>query len=195
MTDPENSSLVSCNRPQPSRHGVIWALAWLRLLAARFGVRDRRGVTSLFVAVSMTTLVGLIGMGTEVGGWYLEKRHGQNAADAAAWAGAAMLAYGQSFSAAKTAATNEATKNGFTKGGNITVTVNPYQNNNSAVEVIVSQTQPTLLAGAFIPTVTVNNRAAVGPGASGGNNCVLALGSGGLQMGGNSTDTAPACGL
>ena len=62
----------------------------LRRLAA-----DRRGVTALVFAVSAVAVLGLVGLGAEAGTWYLEKRHGQNAADAAAIAGALALAAGQ----------------------------------------------------------------------------------------------------
>jgi Flp pilus assembly protein TadG len=53
---------------------------------------DRRGATAVTFALSAIALTGLAGLGAEVGTWYVMKRHGQNAADAAAVAGALTLA-------------------------------------------------------------------------------------------------------
>jgi hypothetical protein len=153
----------------------------------------------------MTTLLGMIGMGTEVGGWYLEKRHGQNAADGAAMAGALMLAGGANSVNAKTAAREEATRNTFTTGGNVTVTVNnppasgSHSGNSGAVEVLIAQIQPTLFAASFIPTVTVNNRA-VAMINSNGLACSLAVknsagGVGDISFQGNATVSMPNCNL
>ena len=55
---------------------------------------DRRGATAVVFALAASALLGLVGLATEGGTWYLEKRHGQNAADAAANAGALALALG-----------------------------------------------------------------------------------------------------
>src|ERR1051325_4389818 len=50
-------------------------------------LKDRRGVTAIAFAVSSTVFIATTGFGIETGTWYLEKRHGQNVADAAALAG------------------------------------------------------------------------------------------------------------
>src|SRR5579859_8011289 len=60
---------------------------------------DRRGATAVAFAAGAAALFGFIGLATEGGTWYLEKRHGQNAADAAAMAGALALSNGQNVAA------------------------------------------------------------------------------------------------
>jgi len=173
----------------------------------RLAVRGRRGALVGTFAVTVTAMLGMVGLGTEVGGWYIGKRHGQNVADGAALAGAMMLASSSSSSVAKTAATTEATNNGFTTGGNITVTANnppasgPNSGSSSAVEVIVSQVQTPVFAGLFIPAMTINNRA-VALVQSSGSACALALDgiavkglTEDLSSGGNATVNAPGCAL
>ena len=65
--------------------------AWLRLTCRRLSA-DRRGVTAVMFAVAALAVLGFVGLAAEGGTWYLEKRHGQNAADAAATAGALAIA-------------------------------------------------------------------------------------------------------
>jgi Flp pilus assembly protein TadG len=50
-------------------------------------LRDRRGVSALMFAACSVGFLGMADFGMEVSTWYLERRHGQNAADAAAIAG------------------------------------------------------------------------------------------------------------
>ena len=50
--------------------------------------RDRRGSVTVIMALCLTALTGFLGLGAEVGLWYLEQRDMQNAADAAAIAAA-----------------------------------------------------------------------------------------------------------
>jgi Flp pilus assembly protein TadG len=160
-------------------------------------VRDRRGALAMTLVISMPTLIGLIGLGTEVGGWYVGKRHGQNAADGAAMAGALMLAGGSNSAAAKTAAREEATNNGFTTGGAVTVTANnPYSGNNSAVEVIIAQTQNPVFGGLFISGMTIRNRA-VAKATGSGFACSLAVtnagGPGDVSLQGSTSISMPNC--
>jgi Flp pilus assembly protein TadG len=70
---------------------------------------DRRGVTAVMFAVSAMVVLGFVGLAAEGGTWYFEKRHGQNAADAAAIAGALALAASQdpSVSGSKVAAATD----------------------------------------------------------------------------------------
>ncbi len=65
--------------------------------AARL-LHDRHGAIALLFSLSAIVLFGLAGLAVEGGARYMEKRHGQNAADAAAMAGAIALAFGQSAS-------------------------------------------------------------------------------------------------
>ena len=58
-------------------------LGWLPALLA-----DRRGVTAFTFAVTFLVFLGMVGLATEVGSWYVGWIQAQNAADAAALAGA-----------------------------------------------------------------------------------------------------------
>ena len=70
--------------------------------------RDERGQTILLVALSLPLLLGFIGMATDVGALFKDKRTMQTAADAGAIAGALHISDGTSIAAAK-AATAHAT--------------------------------------------------------------------------------------
>jgi len=144
--------------------------------------RDRRGGAAITLAISLAGIAGLAGLGTEAAGWYVTKRTMQGAADSAAYTAALALNNGASSTAVASQAKSIAASYGFADGSNsVTVTVNTpplsgnYTNNDSAVEVIVSQPQPLQLAGLFLaapPTIQVRSVAAA-VGSGGG--CVLAL--------------------
>jgi Flp pilus assembly protein TadG len=55
-------------------------------------IGSRRGASALVTVVALTPLIGFMALGAEAGSWYVIKRHAQNAADAAAYAGALELA-------------------------------------------------------------------------------------------------------
>ena len=166
-------------------------------------LRDRRGITApLFAAISVS-LLGIVGLGTDAGLWYLAQAQAQSAADAAALAGALSLAEGSGQTAASTAATSVAQQNGFASGSSATVTVNmppssgAYTASNVAVEAIISQTQTRYLSRLFLasdPVVTVR---AVAEAVDIGSACALATGNvpNALEIGGNSTITGAGCTL
>ena len=108
---------------------MVWSLV---ARATRFVplldcLRDKRGVSALMFTASAVGFVGITGFGMEVSTWYLERRHGQNAADAAAISGVLQLVQSASdYTGAQTAATNVATDNGYTSGSSTaTVTIEP----------------------------------------------------------------------
>src|SRR5262249_62168563 len=81
---------------------------------------DRRGVSAWVATIAMVPLVGMVSLGTEVGSWYVIRRHAQNAADAAAIAGATALAVNDPTpGGAVTAGQAFANSNGF-------ATANPF---------------------------------------------------------------------
>jgi len=82
--------------------------------------RDQAGQTLPMVMFFMVALLGIAGLVVDVGGWYLQKRQVQAAADASALAGANQLPAGWSY--AQTAAQTEYTNNG--KAGDSTTTTN-----------------------------------------------------------------------
>jgi len=57
-------------------------------------LRDQRGQTAVFVVFLLPALLGIGALAIDVGFWYAQKRNVQNAADAAALAGAARLPNG-----------------------------------------------------------------------------------------------------
>lgn len=81
-------------------------------VAARL-VRCEAGNVAVVTGVLMTALVGFVGLGVEVGWWWLEKHRAQTAADAAAFAGGYELLEGGTQNAVATAGLNAARDNGF----------------------------------------------------------------------------------
>jgi len=162
-------------------------------------LRDESGQTLIFVALSMTCILGFAGLATDVGTMFHAKRNEQIAADAAAIAGAAELPYGTTNMT--TAAQGASAQNGFTNGTNsVTVTVNMppqagvYKGISGYVEAVISQPQPTFFMRLFSRTsMTVAARAVATNGSS--NGCVYTLGTSGtdILMNGTVDLTAAFC--
>ncbi len=170
---------------------------------------DERGQTILLVALSLPFMLGFVGMATDVGALFKDKRTIQTAADAAAVAGALSLNNGAYVTAAKKASA----ANGFTDGSNgVIVTVNNpptwsssnYKgaaNNGTQgyVEVTITKPESTIFLSLFgYPSVTVLARA-VGANNAPAPNCayVLANNYGGpaLSISGTMQSLSPQCGL
>jgi len=105
---------------------------------------DRRGGVAVMTAMSLTSLLGFAGLGTEATLWYVAKRNMQGATDAAAFTAATAEAKGQNSTAFTAAAKAVAQQYGFVDGtGGVTVTVNnppvsgPNTGNAQAVEVLI----------------------------------------------------------
>jgi Flp pilus assembly protein TadG len=161
--------------------------------------RDEAGQAIVVVALALVAILGILGLATDIGYLRYTKRQLQTAADAAAIAGAAELAYGDVTSAAQA----DSAANGFTNGTNgATVAVNnPPQSgqhigNSDYVEAIVAKSAPTFFAKAFgVNTVTLQARAVAYVGSA--SNCVFALNpSGGetVSVGGSAT-LSSQCGI
>ena len=153
-------------------------------------LRDRRGASAVVFASSAIVIMGFVGLATEAGTWYLGRRDAQNAADAAAVAGALASIYGAN---ATTSATSIAAQNGFTAGANVAVAINtvPVAGANSQIQVTVSQTMVPLITSLFgIDPVTIGATAAAQV-KSIGSACALAL-SGDLRVTGTSISSACA---
>jgi len=88
---------------------------------------DRRGVSAWVVTVAMVPLLGMISLGTEVGSWHVIRRQAQNAADAAAIAGATALVVNDP-TGPVTAGQSFANSNGFATGGGCSSTATTGQN-------------------------------------------------------------------
>ena len=131
------------------RHGPLRRAA--ALAAAR------RGVTALIFAVSATAVLGFVGLGTEVGTWYLARAQASNVADAAAIAGA-LAAYSGADAGGVEAAANDAvvlaSLNGYSYNPlSVTANYNPpsatYAANATATQVEISVPFASVLASLF----------------------------------------------
>jgi hypothetical protein len=154
----------------------------------------------MFTAVAIPTIL-IVGLGTEAGSWYLIQRRAQNAADAAAYAGALALTVSQS---ANTEGLAYAAQNGFCNTGATGCTAPPagatqsvniavgIVNGNTRVTSVVAQYQPPLLTSlVFNRPVTISAQAAAEikhPQQP----CALSL-TGTLTIGGSQTFTGGNC--
>ena len=149
----------------------------LRDLAA-----DCNGAAAVMLALALSTVLGLAGLGTEVAAWYTAKQTMQGATDAAAFTAVTARSAGASVAQLTTEAKSITSKYAFTDGtAGVTVTVNnpplsgAYAGKSTAVEVIISQPQTPLISGVVMssgPTISARSVAAA---VTSGSGCVVAL--------------------
>jgi Flp pilus assembly protein TadG len=162
----------------------------------------RGGYILLVTALSLFAFIGLVGLATDVGWLYFNRRAAQVAADAASFGAIAELNLGHTTTVVS-AAQGDAALNGFTNGvGGVTVAVNNppqsgnYLGQNMSVEVIVSKTVPLLfLQGLGFASTPVSARSVSREGDS--PNCVYVLDtsdSGTFSASGGATFTSQ-CGI
>jgi Flp pilus assembly protein TadG len=171
--------------------------------------RRPSGQVFLLVSIALVVLLGMAALAVDIGNLWTTRRLMQSAADAGAVAGADEKAIGGSSSAITAAAKDASSHNGFVDGGTrpgasstITVAVhNPptsgaFAANSNAVQVDVSQTQPTyfmkVLGWSAVPVSTTAVAVTLGSGS-----CVYALDPtqpGALTVGGTAT-VSSSCGL
>src|SRR6202034_2482234 len=125
-------------------------------------IRDREGGVAVMTAVTMTSLLGAAGLGTEATLWYVAERNQQGATDAAAFTAATAESAGQSATAFKAAATAVAKQYGFTASctqsgaQSFGVCINnppasgPNTGNSQAIEVIIEAKQPLMFGSLFM---------------------------------------------
>ena len=110
--------------------------------------RGERGQVLVLAALMLVVLLGMTALATDVGLVMKTRRDGQNAADAAALAGASVIVDGGSTASARAEAQRFANLNGF--GQNAVVNVPPARGNRAGdrtcVEVEVTRTQRALFA-------------------------------------------------
>src|SRR5438128_7497517 len=93
--------------------------------------RRERGQGIVLLALFLVVLVGLVGLGVDGGSLYLHRRGMQNAADAAAFAGARLVGLGQtSTPVIRTEIEKYATKNYVDNPANVTAHYTDNNNNN-----------------------------------------------------------------
>ncbi len=109
--------------------------------------QDQRGYAAILVAMlSASILLPLSALAVDVSRWYVEAERVQNAADAAAMAGVTYLPDNPTNAA--TTAREVASRNGYTDGGNATVTVATGEKPTQLV-VTISTTIPNSIAASF----------------------------------------------
>lgn len=128
-----------------------------RLSSIRFArlLHDRTGAAAVTLAVSLTGIAGMAGLGTEGANWYYTQRAMQGAADAAAHSAATAKSNGADQTAFTATGKSVAANFGFSSN---LVSVNyppssgSHTSDGNAVEVVISQPMPRYLSGMFIST-------------------------------------------
>lgn len=123
----------------------------------RFSTRDhrRRGFVTLYLALSLTLLLGISSLVIDLGVAFQKRSYMQKASDASALAGAAYAVQNPlaTIAQVKSAAENFATTNyGYTNGSNnvtVTTTVTPVSSGTGSIAVSILRPQPTLFARIF----------------------------------------------
>ena len=166
---PSSSALF---RAFPSR-----VIGGLRRLAS-----DRSGASALVIGLAMTGVLGLFGLGTEIGMWYVAKRTMHGATDSAAFSAATARYKGQLQTQWTAEAKSVAGTYHFVDGADgVTVTVNSpaqrgnYTHDSNSIEVIITQPQPLVLSGLFLSGQTTVAARSVALTGTPGTGCVLAL--------------------
>ncbi len=170
----------------------------------RYG-RDERGVSAIMFALILPVLLGMVGLGVELGFWFSIRRDLQSTADAAAMAAAFELAQGNS-AGMETSARAYTALNGFTHGTTGTVTVvsppttGDYAGDTTAVMVTVERTQSLLFSAVlFTSAVTINAKATARTGTTTqALGCVVSLeasASEAIHLDSNSRMNLDNCGL
>ena len=162
-------------------------------------LRCRRGSAAFVTVAALVPLIGVVALGGEAGSWYVTKRHAQNAADAAAVAGAWRLVWNPSNpSESLSVAQTFATRNGFCDGCkplDATQSVSVDTPDAASVHVKVSQQQPAYLAWVLgVPTANIGAQATAVVDTVPKTPCILAL-KGSISYQGSTTVNSPTCGL
>lgn len=182
--------------------------------------KDESGQVLVIVSLSMTVLLGFVGLATDVGVLLHERRTVQSAADAAAIGAATEAQWENSPSSVTSgmwsAATKDATLNGFTPGssngstssGGATLTINitpnisiPGYNSSGYVQAIAVQNTPTIFMNLFGYHAMNVSATAIASHEVTSNGCIYVLDNGGnvptntVNMNGHSLISSPNCGM
>lgn len=162
--------------------------------------RDNRGSVLVVAGAALPVLVGVLGLGTDAGIWYVNKRVGQTQADAAAISGAFERAKGNT-SNVTPSALKEAVRNGYVNAAPNTLVVHnpptsgPNTGQADSVEVIVTNRQALMFSSLFLDTVSIRVRSVASVQTT-GTACVLALdptANSAITNSGSSTVNMPGC--
>ncbi|TNE42633.1 MAG: hypothetical protein EP347_00395 [Alphaproteobacteria bacterium] len=158
--------------------------------------KDNRGVSAVILGLTLPVMVGFIGLGAEVGLWYMQHRETQTAADVAAYTGALELRAEKPTSVITSEATVEAQRNGYdSSNGSLHITIL----SDIRVRANVVQRHPRLFSSLFSNSrsveITALAEAEYDPG---GPACVLALNGSApdaLAIGGNTDIQLIGCNI
>jgi hypothetical protein len=168
--------------------------------------RGQSGQVLPLIAISLATLMGFAGLAVDVGYLEYQQQQQQNATDAAALGGAQSLVKSNCGSAtgAVSAASVDATTNGYTTGGNVTVTPvsppssGPYASNTCAISVsIQTQHVANFFSKLFgYPTgMTESTSATASASSAGGGACIYLLSTSSWSSFNNATVSSPGCAI
>lgn len=162
---------------------------------------DQSGQALVLLAIAMMAMLFVIGLAVDTGQLFVARRTVQEAADAAAYAGAVVLFQGGTPPQAQAAAVDDATRNGYTDGVNgVSVTARhipqtgAYAGSPLHVEVIITMPVQTALVPqqAGFTSVTVRGVAGATPAATGF--AILTTGPGAAQFNWGSSGTLAVTG-
>jgi len=138
-----------------------------------------RGNVAIVFALATPLLVGAGGLGVETSFDYYQQVHLQGAADAAAYAAALENRAASTSGVMNAAATQAATTNGWSSAnGTLTMHSPPTTGSHTtptAVEIILTQTEPRFFSAYFVSTPLVARARSVAVYATAANACILAL--------------------
>ncbi|HEV8536095.1 MAG TPA: pilus assembly protein TadG-related protein [Candidatus Limnocylindria bacterium] len=146
-----------------------------------FGREGEQGQAVVLFAILMLALLFAVGLAIDAGQLYSAKRTEQEAADAAAFAGAVVLYQGGTNAQAIAAATADATLNGYTHGVNNTEVyvysppISGSYQNNQHVEVVITRQVRTSLVPAQAAFNPVRARGVAGAEALNNGYAIMAL--------------------
>ena len=160
--------------------------------------KDDGGQAVILIAITFLALLMAVGLAIDAGQLYVARRTMQEAADSAAYAGAVVKYQGGTTLQARQAATDDATRNGYTcqlivcgagsdilNGFNVTVNAPPlsgtFAGNTSYVEVLISGTVRTALVPAQSALTNVGVRGVAGAGPLNNGFAIMALDRGNTQ--------------
>jgi hypothetical protein len=164
---------------------------------------DDTGATAVVMALLFPLMVGGMGLGAEVGYWFMIQRKLQHAADTAVYAAGVRKRAGDLEEALKGAALRIATQSGFVPSrGSLTLNTPPeagtLKDQSKAVELILAETHPRLLSSIFLKEPVSVQARAVANLSGGAPACVLALSrtaSPAVSGDGSSTTTLTNCNI
>lgn len=123
----------------------------------RYFLREESGAIAVMFALMLPVIIGFIGLGVDVGLWYMERRAIQTAADAAAISAMYEKDGGGTSGEISTAASTDATRNGYDSSSDSITVNNPptsgaYSGDSGYVEVIINRPLASFLSKIILDT-------------------------------------------